>query len=149
MAKKTIRRKKKVDWKKRADNMWSLCIRMAHNQCEICGKRGFITKAGYAVGGLNAHHLISRGNLLWRHDLRNGLCLCTRCHMYSPNCSPHSRSITGVLAFCDWMQDSKPEQWAWYDGNKAERHTPELTYEELYYKLKDNLNTGERVTYDR
>lgn len=146
--KKSIRKKKKVDWKKKADNEWSLCIRMLHKQCEICGKRGLITKKGLPIGGLSAHHLIGRANVLWRHDLNNGLCLCTRCHIFSPSCSPHSKSLIGVTAFIDWMKDSKPEQWAWYELHKTERRTPKHTYEEIFHFLEDKLNTGYRPAYD-
>jgi len=68
--------------------------------------------------------------------------------MYSPDCSPHSKSITGVLAFVDWMKNNRPEQWAWYDKNKLERHTPDLTYEELYNNLKEVLNLDCYPAYD-
>jgi hypothetical protein len=146
--KPTKRKIKRVDWKKKADNMWSLCIRLHHKQCEICGKRGRMTKSGQQIGGLNAHHIIGRANLLWRHDLRNGLCLCTRCHMWSPDCSPHARSIIGVTAFVDWMKDSKPKQWKWYDDHKLEHRTPKYTYEETFNYLQRMLNFKELPSYD-
>ena len=106
---KPIKKKKPKNWKLKADAQWSLCIRLRHKQCELCGRPGFITKKGLQVGGLNAHHVIGRGNLLWRHDLRNGLCLCTHCHKWNPACSPHYGGIDAALAYRDWFMDNKPK----------------------------------------
>jgi hypothetical protein len=147
---KQPKKKKIKNWKKKADAMWSMAIRMRYKQCEICGRAGVRTKGGNPVGGLNAHHLIGRGNLLWRHDLRNGVCLCVRCHKWSPTCSPHGGSLTAVLGFIEWMQDSKPEQWAWYDRNKAVRKTPKMTYEDSFIYLREIMpyvNSSEFPTY--
>lgn len=148
--KKTTKKatKKRVNWKKKADDLWSLIIRTHYGRCEICDKKAFKTKAGLKVGGMNAHHVISRTNLLWRYDLLNGMCLCIRCHLYRADCSPHARSITGITAFIDWMQDDKPKQWAWYEEHKLIKMTPDLTYEESYIFLKDIQNKGEFPAYD-
>lgn len=146
MAKKRVK-----NWKKKADLMWSLCIRMRYKQCEVCGKKGVKTKAGQPVGGLNAHHLIGRGNLLWRHDLRNGVCLCVLHHKWSPVCSPHGGTLTSVIGFIEWLQDSKPKQWTFFDENKLVRKTPKMTYEDSYEYLKKMLplvNTSEFPAYD-
>jgi hypothetical protein len=147
---KTIKKVKPKNWKKKADAMWSLCIRMRYKQCEICGRPGIMTKAGNPVGGLNAHHLIGRGNLLWRHDLRNGVCLCARCHKWSPTCSPHGGTLQAVLGFIEWIQDNKPGQWKFYDDNKTVRKTPKVTYEDSFIYLREmlpNVNTSEFPSY--
>ena len=149
MSKKAKKKKrKKINWKKKADDLWSLVVRAHYKQCEICPKRGVLTKSGLLVGGLNAHHVIGRGNIYFRHDLRNGQCLCVGCHRFSQTCGPHAGSIIGVIAYADWMKDNKPEQWAWFEENKFVRKTPKRTYEETYYYLKEILNTGKWPAYD-
>jgi hypothetical protein len=141
-------KRKPKNWKKKADDMWSLVLRMRYKQCEICGRPGIMTKAGNRVGGLNAHHLITRGNLLWRHNLRNGLCLCIHCHKWHKTCSPHGGTLTAVLGFIEWMKINKPKQWAWYEKHSTEHRTPKWTYEEDYNYLKNKLNTNGFVAYD-
>ena len=140
MAKKKAKRKKKTpNWKKKADEQWSLLIRLKHGKCQMCNKAGVMTKKGLLVGGLNAHHVIGRSNLKYRHDLRNGQCLCIRCHHFSPTCSPHAGSVVGIIAYADWMKDGVPEQWAWFDENKLERGRSELSFEEIYNILKEKV----------
>ena len=133
------KKRKAPNWKKRADIVWSLIIRLKHGKCQICNKPGVMTKKGLPVGGLNAHHVIPRGNLKYRHDLRNGQCLCIGCHKFSRIRSPHAGNITGVLAFAEWMQEDLPAQWAWYRENKSTRGKPELTFEEICTDLKEKL----------
>jgi hypothetical protein len=144
---KPIKKKKPKNWKKKADDTWSLILRLRYQQCEICGRRGKMTKSGYCIGGLNAHHLIGRGTLLFRHDLRNGLCLCIYCHKWNPAHSPHCGMVEAIRGYMEWMEDNKPEQWAWYEKHKHERRTPKLTYEESYHVLKEYLNRGDFPTY--
>lgn len=142
MKRKTKKRAKvkKTNWKKKADAAWSLMIRLKYQHCQICGKSGWITKAGVCVGGLNAHHIIARGNILFRHDLMNGHCLCVGCHKFSRTCGPHGGCIIGVTAYVDWFKDNYPKQYAWFDEHKFEKGKPELTFEETYIYLTDCLN---------
>jgi hypothetical protein len=142
------RKKKKTNWKKKADTQWSLLIRLHYKKCEICGKPGYMTKAGLPVGGLNAHHVISRGNLLFRHDPLNGQCLCVGCHKFSRTCSPHAGSIIGVTGYIDWMQDKKPLQWDWFNKNKLKRGKPGLTREETFMYLQETTNNHWFPPYD-
>ncbi len=134
------RKPKKTNWKKRADDAWSLMIRLKYKQCQICGKRGWVTKKGLPVGGLNAHHIIGRGNILFRHDLMNGHCLCTGCHKFSRTCGPHGGCIIGIMAYVDWFKDNHPHQWAWYEEHKLQKGKPEITFEETYNYLQLRLN---------
>ena len=136
----TRSKKKKTNWKKKADTQWSLIIRLRHKQCQICGKPAYMTKAGLLTGGMNAHHIIGRSNLLFRHDLMNGHCLCIGCHKFSKTCGPHSGSIIGITAYVDWFKDNHPKQWAWFDEHKFEKGKSDMTYEEIYIYLTDCLN---------
>ena len=141
--KKSRKKIKKTNWKKKADAAWSLMIRLRYKHCQICSRPGYITKAGIAVGGLNAHHIIGRSNLRFRHNLNNGHCLCVRCHKFSRTCGPHSGSIIGITGYVDWFKDNYPKQWAWFLEHKFDKGTPELTFEETYIYLTDCLNRKE------
>lgn len=54
-----------------ADSLWSQIVRRP-GQCVICGQRE----------RLQAAHGFSRRYHATRHDLRNGFCLCSGCHVY-------------------------------------------------------------------
>jgi len=58
--------------KRMADKLWSEIVRSA-GKCRICG----------STERLQAAHGFSRRYLGTRHDLRNGWCLCSGCHMAS------------------------------------------------------------------
>jgi len=131
------RRKKGTDWKKKADDQWSLAVRLSHKRCEICGKPGTLIKSGLEIGGLNAHHVIGRSNMKFRHDLNNGLCLCVYCHRFRKDLSPHAGSVIGVSGFIDWFKENKPVQWAWFMKRKFDSGKSEYSFEENYRHLKE------------
>ena len=139
--------KKKPNWKKKADDMWSLCIRIKHQKCECCKKPGWRTSKGFNIGGLNAHHVIGRSNMRFRHNLRNGQCLCIRCHKWNPLCSPHMGGFKAGVGYQRWMEDKKPVQWAWYEKNQNIRGRSQYTHEDDYHFLKNLLNTQEFDKY--
>ena len=150
-SKPTKQRKQKSkpkNWKLKADNLWSLIIRKHYQRCEICDRPGKKTKSGFKIGGLIAHHLISRGILLWRHNLRNGVCLCTYCHLFHKTCSPHGGTITAMRGFMKWMEENKPKQWAWFEEHELEHRTPKYTYEETAKYLQEKLNNNSLPPYD-
>ncbi len=106
-------------WKTKADDAWRAEIR-AVGSCEICGHKT----------GLNAHHLIGRTNLLFRHDLSNGVCLCSGCHLFKDH-SPH-RDLISTDNFILWLKAERPGQWQWYKENKDNKRLRELTYRDSY-----------------
>ncbi len=113
-------------WKGKADVAWAEQIR-AVGYCENgeCGR----------TNALNAHHLISRTRLRFRHDLSNGVCLCAHCHNFSNQFSPHVDSFSGEK-FLAWLEKARPGQWQWYEENKSNKRKPEITYKESYELLK-------------
>ena len=127
MAKKTNKQKLIA----KMDKLWSLIVREP-GRCAVCGLKH----------GLEAHHLIPRGNHLFRFDLNNGICLCKSHHTYSGELSAHGRKGSSMYAgeqFISWMKDYKPDQWQWYQENKHIKVTGTLyitDYEAMYEKLK-------------
>lgn len=73
---------------KQALDLWSEIIKIrSGNQCEKCGSRTT----------LQSHHLIERSkSTLLSTDLENGICLCTKCHMW-------------------WHNQPLLEIWSWFD----------------------------------
>jgi len=88
-------------WRKKADTAWGLVIRQI-GYCEMCGKGT----------GLNAHHIIFKVHVDYRHDPSNGMCLCSRCHRWG-DCSPHLYPTR----FMQWMKDKQPGQWKWFKAH--------------------------------
>ena len=57
----------------KADKAWSEAIRARDGKCIICGRKS----------NLQAHHAINRrGKKATRWDLRNGITLCVKCHLF-------------------------------------------------------------------
>ena len=117
-------------WKKKADNLWGELIRQV-GHCEVCG----------STGQLNAHHIISRTRLRFRHDLSNGVCLCVRCHQFDTSISPHQDSY-GAENFLEWLKMEREGQWRWYEDNKCDKRKPEKTYKQSYEELKEIEDAG-------
>ena len=62
---------------------------------------------------MDAHHVIDRGELIFRHNLLNGMCLCTSCHMLHKQ-SAHRRP----KIFEKWMEDTQDPGWlGWWGKN--------------------------------
>lgn len=86
--------------RKKADDLWAAAVKEDWNhRCAICGKGGV----------LHAHHLIPRAHYAVRFDLRNGIALCSYCHIRCHNKSPHQTA----LAFDLWLESHHPERFAW------------------------------------
>lgn len=87
--------------KELADQLWSLAIKDDWNHaCAICGHRG----------DLNSHHLIPRAHQATRYELRNGICLCRRCHKFCPDRAPHQNPA----GFMQWLSGNVPRVEQWY-----------------------------------
>lgn len=61
---------------KKLDRAWSAVVKEnAGYKCEVCGISGTSTL-------LNAHHIEGRRNMRLRWELKNGVCLCSGCHVF-------------------------------------------------------------------
>ncbi len=110
--KKPKKRKRKINYKKKALEKWSTVIRQV-GKCEMCGRKGI---KGETQGwkNLDAHHLIPKGSSVeYCLDLSNGICLCTHCHQWHKQLSPHQN----IEGFEDWLFLNRSGQWVWYEEN--------------------------------
>lgn len=112
-------------WREKADEAWAEEIKKV-GHCEHCKS---------TVNQLSAHHIIARVRLRFRHDLSNGVCLCSRCHAFDPAISPHIDSFSAEN-FLQWLRDERPGQFAWYEENKHDKRQPAWTYKERYEELR-------------
>ena len=112
-------------WKEKADEEWSKQIR-AVGKCEICNRSN----------SLNAHHLINRTRLRFRHDLSNGICMCSRCHIWDSDISPHADSYSNEK-FLAWLAENRPGQFQWYEEHKEDKRKQEQNYRTIYEQLKE------------
>ena len=122
-------------WRKKADNMWSAVIKQV-GVCECCGS---------TTNQLNAHHIISRVRLKYRHDVSNGVCLCVTCHSFDPMISPHADSY-GAENFLRWLAFNRPGQYIWYNEHKEDKRQKTRTYEECYEELLEIHKKGIKKT---
>lgn len=91
---------KKRRLREMADRLWALTVKIAwHNRCAMCSRGGV----------LNAHHLVPRQHQAVRYDLRNGICLCSRCHQWCPDRSPH-QAAAGFMA---WLEEQCLLHYQW------------------------------------
>lgn len=73
---------------KQLDILWSKAVR-SKGYCEYCGK-----KPPEVV--LHAHHIYSRRHFSTRWNIKNGVCLCTGCHLY--------KAHKDIQEFSDWVR---------------------------------------------
>lgn len=107
------------------DKLWSRLVR-AGGVCEKCGKTSREVQ-------LHPHHVYGRGNYRLRFDLRNGCCLCARCHMGWAESYP--------IAFADWFRQQRPEDAAYLEGEfrKGPINRTLKDYERLEMQLTEML----------
>jgi len=109
-------------WKTKCDTLWSKLVRLP-GRCLICG----------ATQHLQAHHLIGRRCIYFRHWPENGVCLCPQCHEYSLACSAHG----SPWAFDEWMNEHQPKQHAWWTEHRHNVITGrKIDYEDVYRDLE-------------
>ena len=86
---------------KRLDKEWSYKVRSHfHFQCQVCG---------HVKNRNHAHHIIPKhANKDLRHDIRNGICLCFRCHKVGPLAAHQN-----ALFFNKWLRKNHNAQWKW------------------------------------
>jgi hypothetical protein len=79
---------------------------IAGNKCEICGQDSKTVR-------LNSHHIIGRKFLGFRHDVRNGVCLCASHHKFSPVQSAHENP----LWFYKWLSINRKKDLDYLEKN--------------------------------
>lgn len=87
--------KKRADRKKlikKADELWSKCVRTRDGECVLCGSKN----------ALQAHHwIVTRGqSTTYRYDLRNGVTLCYGCHIHGVHSNPSVYLLDRLKTLC-------------------------------------------------
>jgi predicted restriction endonuclease len=86
--------------KSKKDKTWATFVKdRANYACEVCGQYSKFA---------NAHHILPKPYAELRWDVKNGICLCPRCHRLSKTAA-HQNSIF----FCLWLEKNKPETLAY------------------------------------
>ena len=119
-------------WRGRADLIWGLSIHDIYPQCPVVGH-------GDCSRQLDAHHLISRELGSTRHCIENGIILCASHHTISNTMSAHG----APLAFADWMQDNRRDQYDWVRARKHQ--IGKYNYKEAAVRLNDIWETVRSV----
>lgn len=112
----------------KADAAWSLLVRARWgNKCAVCG--------GTPV---QAHHLIPKDRLAWRHELGNGMALCATHHIFGTICSAHG----APLGFAEWLQAGYPSLWEWVQANKWTPNPGKPDYKAALERLATEAGDG-------
>jgi len=109
---------KKTDKKRLVSKMDTLFSEIIRSQgvCDRCG----------STKNLQCAHVLSRRHLQTRWDFENGLCLCTKCHLFWAHKEPHE--------FVRWFDDKFGGRL--YDElKKRANKTKNFNYEEKYAEL--------------
>jgi len=110
-------------WLKQADSRWSEKIR-EKGECEICHSREY----------LNASHLIPREVKATRHNLSNGLCLCSTCHKWGMKSFHKNPAFVFI-----WLRSNKPSQFDWLVHNIGNVSTEDVDYKEQNWYLRNPI----------
>lgn len=91
------------------DRQWQIAILERDKKCQCCGE----------TSGLCAHHIQSRRVKRTRHDLRNGITLCVKCHQ-AGHADPRR-----FEPWCAYMRPDAPfaseEEWLQFkNGHKGQ-----------------------------
>jgi len=115
-------------WKNKATGKWrERVFERDRFRCQICG----------ATNRLNCHHVITASANFFRHNVLNGIALCPRCHTFNWAEGDGKISAHGTpSAFTDWMEENRPEQFAWWMKNRhAVTAGVKINYKEVYEQL--------------
>lgn len=123
MKTKKTKAKKMAILKRKLLRLWSIKVRKEWgNECAVCESKEH----------LNSHHLIPKEmkDSALRYDLKNGVCLCAKCHKYRYDInggfgSPHKNP----LVFFNWLRTMYPSIYEYCLDNANE--VIKYTYEEL------------------
>ena len=110
---------KKSELIKKADKLFGSWFHDHHRQCAIedCNNP------------CELHHIIGRGNHLFRWSRLNAIGLCEWHHKYSKLLSAHGSSES----FEDWLCDNRPEEHYFWEHN---RHKIGVSLTEDWYRAK-------------
>ena len=120
---RNMKKPSKTTLRNKCDDLWKKIIH-AKQHCEVCG----------SPYHLQAHHIITRGNLNLRWDLRCGVLLCATHHKFG------RYSAHGHLPwFAEWLKEHRADD---YEYLKNPIFTKTKTwrisdYEEIYQRLKE------------
>lgn len=111
MKKKTTNLKKLI---KKADSLWSQCIRTRDGQCVLCGSKN----------SLQAHHWIVTRNQSnkYKYDLRNGVTLCYGCHIHGVHRNPSVYLLDRLKTVCIALGIASQEDINEISANRHEVH---------------------------
>ena len=121
-----MRKIKKSTLEKKLDRAWSKAI-LSKGKCEVCGLAD--------NSRLNSHHIEGRRNFRLRWDLRNGVCLCSGCHMFRKESAHQSPEWFHI-----WLEENRWEdlQYIMCVRNEVKK----WSIEELQIKLLELQNEG-------
>lgn len=107
------------------DKAWSRAI-LSKGVCEVCGE----------TQSLNPHHIEGRRNFRLRWDLRNGVCLCSGCHIFRKDSAHQSPEW-----FHFWLEENRWEdlQYIMCHRGEIKKWTLEEMLEQLN-KLNEDFN---------
>jgi hypothetical protein len=126
-------------WQAKCDKLVKK-IALSKGMCERCGRSDH---------QLHHHHIFTRNNFAYRHDLMNIVTLCAGCHNMRAD-SVHS----DITTFRKWMKECQPWRWEWYirhtvrtvetiAGQEVEKYSPikkkHIGDQEEYVILKELL----------
>lgn len=113
ITKKELKRLERLKQKKRL-KQWSIDVRNRDgNKCSICGVTKYI----------HAHHIVCKEYALLRTDLKNGIAICAKHHLFSREISAHNNPFTFML----WFMENRKEQYQTL-LNKLKEHQKEVKY---------------------
>lgn len=117
------RKRSRKTMRNKCDLLWGWCVReAAHDACALCN-----------MSGVQAHHLIRRDAMWYRHFPENGIALCFTHHTGNNVDSAHG----APLGFIELLQRSRPKVYDWWEAHRHDLHIGEKgDYEDIYNDLK-------------
>ncbi len=103
-----MRKASKKTLKLKCGTLWSLIIRSrVDSVCEWCGRD---------YGKMDAHHFRGKPNATLRYELKNGVCLCFKCHRIK--CHGDDPDLN--QKYLNWIKIYKADIWDYLSGLKNE-----------------------------
>lgn len=92
---------------------------------------------------VNSHHLIGRSRVRFRHDIHNGVALCTKHHtgFGNPDLAAHGDNRQ-TANFLEWLKQNKRWQYDWLMDNKDNKRIEIIDYQQTYDNLCDMDTEG-------
>ncbi len=93
------------------DELWGEAVKLRDGNKCVISKKG---------GKLDPHHLIGRKNYNYRWCTDNGVTLASDHHTLGGRIAAHG-STDVQLRFTEWMEEHRPDQWAWFLKHKDDQ----------------------------